>query len=626
MRNGLIGLAGTLVLASTMAMPSCGNSSGGGGATGVESSSSGASSSSSGAVSSGSSASSSEGGGTSCSNVTTVTPCGGNVVGTWTAVPSCLNVTGQVALSAYGLGCPSASVTGSLSVTGTWTANANGTYSDDTTTSGSEQLTLGASCLVVSSTPVSCSGMGSYLMSSLGYSSVTCTDAGTGGCNCSATVQQTGGMGLVSVGPSTNGTYTTAGNVITTSSQGPQYTYCASGNSMIITPESTSPTLAGAVTLQSTGSFSSSSSSSSGGSGSNGSSVSTSGSGSSSSGSSGSSGSSSSSGSSGSSSSGSKVQGPCDIYNSGGAPCVAAHSTLRALFGAYAGKLYQVRNGSGTTQDISAVTAGGIADSAAQDTFCSGTTCAITMIYDQSGKANDLTYEGAGSPVGGISNVQPASATQEPIKLGGKRVYGVWLDGGKAYWVDGSKNGMPLNANPQGIYMVTSGTHSGSGCCFDYGNGETTRKYAYPGAMDAINFSSTTLWGTGAGSGPWVMADLEAGLYAQGGGGKSQNDPTQTSAFVTAVEKNNGTTQLALRGGDATTGALSTYYEGALPPGYNPMKKQGAIVLGSGGDCCQTNMNLAVGTFYEGAIVAGYPSDATENAVQVNIVAAGYSK
>jgi hypothetical protein len=37
-------------------------------------------------------------------------------------------------------------------------------------------------------------------------------------------------------------------------------------------------------------------------------------------------------------------------------------------------------------------------------------------------------------------------------------------------------------------------------------------------------------------------------------------------------------------------------------------------------------MNLAVGTFYEGAIVAGYPSDATEDALQANLVAAKLSK
>ena len=28
---------------------------------------------------------------------------------------------------------------------------------------------------------------------------------------------------------------------------------------------------------------------------------------------------------------------PCDIYASGGTPCVAAHSTTRALFGSYSG-------------------------------------------------------------------------------------------------------------------------------------------------------------------------------------------------------------------------------------------------------------------------------------------------
>ena len=62
------------------------------------------------------------------------------------------------------------------------------------------------------------------------------------------------------------------------------------------------------------------------------------------------------------------------------------------------------------------------------------------------------------------------------------------------------------------------------------------------------------------------------------------------------------------------------------PPGYSPMKKQGAIILGSGGDCCKPDggANLSAGTFYEGAMVAGYPSDATENAVQANIAAAGY--
>ena len=38
--------------------------------------------------------------------------------------------------------------------------------------------------------------------------------------------------------------------------------------------------------------------------------------------------------------------GPCDIYASGGTPCIAAHSTTRALYAAYNGPLYQVRRSS----------------------------------------------------------------------------------------------------------------------------------------------------------------------------------------------------------------------------------------------------------------------------------------
>jgi hypothetical protein len=174
------------------------------------------------------------------------------------------------------------------------------------------------------------------------------------------------------------------------------------------------------------------------------------------------------------------------------------------------------------------------------------------------------------------------------------------------------------------MYMVTSGKHYNGGCCFDYGNSETDRKPDGAGTMDAIAFSSITAWGTGAGSGPWIGADLEYGIFTQGSGGKNQNVPSMTSTYVTAVMKNNGTTEFAIRGANAQSGSLSTYYKGSLPAGYNPMKKQGAIVLGSGGDCCATNTNLSEGTFYEGVIVSGYPSDATENAVQANIVAAGY--
>jgi hypothetical protein len=79
--------------------------------------------------------------------------------------------------------------------------------------------------------------------------------------------------------------------------------------------------------------------------------------------------------------------------------------------------------------------------------------------------------------------------------------------------------------------------------------------------------------------------------------------------------------QWAIRGGNAASGALATSFSGARPSGYNPMHKEGAIILGTGGD----NSDRAVGTFYEGVMTSGYPTDATENAVQANIVAAKYA-
>src|ERR1700676_625707 len=75
----------------------------------------------------------------------------------------------------------------------------------------------------------------------------------------------------------------------------------------------------------------------------------------------------------------SRPQGPCDIYAAAGDPCVAAHSTTRALYASYNGPLYQVlRQSDGKALDIGVVRpvaspvpdAGGYADAASQDAFC----------------------------------------------------------------------------------------------------------------------------------------------------------------------------------------------------------------------------------------------------------------
>jgi Alpha-L-arabinofuranosidase B, catalytic len=313
---------------------------------------------------------------------------------------------------------------------------------------------------------------------------------------------------------------------------------------------------------------------------------------------------------------------PCDIYAVGGTPCVAAHSTVRALYSSYTGSLYQVKRSSdNTTRDIGVLSTGGNANAAAQDAFCAGTTCAITIIYDQSGHGNHLAFQGPGG-AGGYDTA--ANATSESLTVGGNKVYSLYINPGNSYWRNGSTTGIPTGSAPEGMYMVTSGTHVNSGCCFDYGNSETSRTAVGAGHMDAINFSTSCWFGGCSGSGPWVQADLEWGLFPGGSSSWNPNQRAFTNKYVTAMLKNNGTTALALKGGNAQSGTLTTLWNGGLPNGYNPMHKEGAIVLGSGGDCCAAGSNLSLGTFYEGAMVSGYPSDTTDNAIQANIVAAGY--
>jgi non-reducing end alpha-L-arabinofuranosidase len=314
---------------------------------------------------------------------------------------------------------------------------------------------------------------------------------------------------------------------------------------------------------------------------------------------------------------------PCDIYASGSTPCVAAHSTVRALYSAYNGNLYQVRRASdNTTLNIGVLSAGGYANAAAQDSFCAGTSCVITIIYDQSGRGNNLTQ----APPGNFPSTGPggddelANATAAPITVGGHKAYGVYIASGMGYRNDNT-NGIATGDNPEGEYAIFDGTHYNGGCCFDYGNAETDAHDDGNGTMEAIYFGNIKVWGYGSGNGPWVMADLENGLFSGANVHLNSGDQSITSHYVTAMVKG-GPNLWAIKAGNAQSGGLTTMYNGPRPnaSGYNPMHKQGAIILGIGGD----NSHGATGTFYEGVMTSGYPSDSTESAVQASIVAAGY--
>jgi hypothetical protein len=110
-------------------------------------------------------------------------------------------------------------------------------------------------------------------------------------------------------------------------------------------------------------------------------------------------------------------------------------------------------------------------------------------------------------------------------------------------------------------------------------------------------------------------------MYFSDTGNNPASIPIESGTFVSAWEKNNGTTNMTLKYGNGQSGGLTQSYSGPLPNGYNPMHVQNSVELGTGGD----NTSLGLGEFFEGAVVSGFPSDATENAVQASITAAGYA-
>ncbi|HEY0496230.1 MAG TPA: arabinofuranosidase catalytic domain-containing protein, partial [Kutzneria sp.] len=313
---------------------------------------------------------------------------------------------------------------------------------------------------------------------------------------------------------------------------------------------------------------------------------------------------------------------PCDVYASGGTPCAAAYSTVRALYATYSGPLYQIQRASDNTRtDVGLLAPGDYANGAAQITFCANTSCTITKLYDQTTHHNDMPISSGGfwhGPGPNGSDVG-ADAMALPVTVSGHAAFGVKVHPGVGYRVDNTV-GVPTGSQPEGIYMVTSSDYYNSQCCFDFGSAETSHNDDGNATMNAIEWGNACWFGGCTGPGPWVEADLENGMYSTNRGPNTADNPGVSHHFVSAWEKENGTSNMTLKNGDATTGGLTTTYSGALPNGYNPMKVQPDVELGTGGD----NSNGGQGEFFEGAVTTGFPTDATENAVQAALITAGY--
>ncbi|HET9168387.1 MAG TPA: arabinofuranosidase catalytic domain-containing protein [Actinospica sp.] len=323
---------------------------------------------------------------------------------------------------------------------------------------------------------------------------------------------------------------------------------------------------------------------------------------------------------------------PCDIYASGGTPCEAAYSTTRALYAGYDGPLYQVRRASDSTYlNVGLESTGGVVNVAPENSFCAGTQCTITDIYDQSPNGNDMPISpgtscagcgggNAGPGAGGADIGAPAEAL--PVYVGGRPAYGISFDRFGTGYRDNSPKNLPTGSQPDGLYALMSSNLTDGSCCFDFGQGESNDSDDGDATMNAIYYGTDCWTGNCTGPGPWVGADIENGMYFSDTGANPAAYPSENGTFLSAWEENNGSTNMTLQYGNGQSGGLTQTYSGALPSGYDPMKIQSSIELGTGGD----NTSLGTGEFYEAADVAGFPSQATQSAVQANIVAAGYSQ
>ena len=199
-------------------------------------------------------------------------------------------------------------------------------------------------------------------------------------------------------------------------------------------------------------------------------------------------------------------------------------------------------------------------------------------------------------------------------------MYGVYIAAGDGYR-DDSTTGIATGDEAEGEYAVFDGTHFNGGCCFDYGNAETNNDDNGNGHMEAIYFGNIKDLGLRHRQRPvdhgrhGERPVLRGQRWPQLGRPDHQRPVHHRDDRGRAEPVGHPGRQRAVRL------PVDVLQRRRAPVGYNPMHKEGAIILGIGGD----NSKGSAGTFYEGVMTSGYPSAATEAAVQANIVAAGYT-
>lgn len=292
------------------------------------------------------------------------------------------------------------------------------------------------------------------------------------------------------------------------------------------------------------------------------------------------------------------LQEPCDILATAGTPCVAAYSVTRRMFASYSGYLFELeRSSDDTTLNVGSSAANGLVNLAPVTTFCALTTCNFAEIYDQTGSTNSLP--------------QATAADQAPLSYtsfsNGMSLPLVKTVAGEYYRNRADTTGIPTGNSQITEYMVVSNAASAT-CCGTFGDMEDTVHDDGAGTMFALAYSTGAEGTVGTGTGPWPGVDWENGVYLYGA------TPTQTYLNILAKYTPTGP-NWELKSADATTGSLTTLYDGSPPSGYTAAF-EGGLSLGEGGDG-----SAAPTAFLEGAVVANYTTDATDNALQSNVAA-----
>ena len=137
--------------------------------------------------------------------------------------------------------------------------------------------------------------------------------------------------------------------------------------------------------------------------------------------------------------------------------------------------------------------------------------------------------------------------------------------------------------------------------------------------MEAVYFGTCIIWGKGAGNGPWVMGDLENGLWAGERRAPTPQRAGDTTSYVTGMVKGDdaGKNHWTIKVGNAQSrhadeAVRRSAPELALQPDeegrrHRPRHRR-------------RQQQRRQGNWFEGVMTPHYSSDAADDAVQANIV------